>query len=308
MRVLIAGGSGFLGRALSRSLLEDGHEVWVLTRRLPSTGDLPEGVRALVWDGRSCAEWAEAVNEVEAVVNLSGASIGRWPWSAQRKQQLRTSRLWSGQALVEAVQRARRRPAVFLQASGINHYGTRGDAATESTPPGTDFLARLTCEWEASTSAVEALGVRRAVIRLAVVLAAEGGMLPLMALPVRFFLGGPLGSGRQSMPWIHLADAVGAMRFLLENPLARGPFNLVAPEIVSNTEFLRTLARVLGRPFWLPLPSWPLRLVLGEMSLLLLEGRPARPQHLLELGYRFRFARLEEALRAIYRQGHESAE
>lgn len=305
MRVLIAGGSGLLGRALGRSLEEDGHEVWVLTRRPQAGRELPEGFRVLIWDGRSCGAWAEAVNEMDAIVNLSGESIGRWPWSARRKERLRASRLLPGEALVEAVRQAHQRPAVFLQASGINHYGTRGEPATESTPPGEDFLARLTCDWETSTNAVEELGVRRVIVRLAVVLADSGGMLPLMALPVRFFLGGPLGSGRQTLPWIHIADAVGAMRFLLEHPTARGPFNLVAPETVSNAGFLRALAQVLHRPFWLPLPAPLLRLVLGEMSLLLLEGRPARPQRLLELGYRFRFARLEEALRAICRQPHQ---
>lgn len=300
MRVLIAGGSGFLGRALSLSLLSDGHEVWVLTRRQQAARDAPEGVRMLLWDGRSCGEWTEAVNDVDAVVNVSGESIGRWPWNARRKKRLRDSRVQSGRTLVEAIRRVRRRPAVFLQASGVNHYGARGGPATESTPPGEDFLARLTQDWESATQAVEELGVRRVIARLAVVLSASEGMLPRLALPIRLFLGGPIGSGRQAMPWIHVADAVGAMRFLLEQPAARGPFNLVAPHSVNNTEFLRALARVLHRPFWLPVPSLPLRLLLGEMGVLLLEGRPVQPQRLLELGYRFQFAHLEEALQNIY--------
>lgn len=298
--MLIAGGSGFLGRALSQSLLGDGHEVWVLTRRQRVTHDALGDVRMLLWDGRSCGEWAEAVSEVDAVVNLSGESIGRWPWNARRKEYLRDSRVLPGLALAEAVCRARRRPAVFLQASGVNHYGARGGPATESTPAGEDFLARLTCEWEASTQAVEELGVRRVIARLAVVLSASAGMLPRMALPVRLFLGGPIGSGKQTVPWIHVTDAVGAMRFLLEQPAARGPFNLVAPHLVNNAEFLYTLARVLRRPFWLPVPSLPLRLILGEMSVLLLEGRPIQPQRLLELGYRFHYAHLEDALQALY--------
>ncbi len=300
MRVLIAGGSGFLGRALSQSLVGDGHEVWVLTRRQQTARGAPEGVRMLLWDGCSCGEWAKAVSEVDAVVNLSGESVGRWPWNARRKKRLRDSRVLPGLVLAEAIRRVRWRPAVFLQASGVNHYGARGDPATESTPPGEDFLARLTCDWEASTQAVEELGLRRVVVRLAVVLAASEGMLPRIALPVHLCLGGPIGSGQQTMPWIHVADAVGAMRFLLEHPAARGPFNLVAPHSVNNAEFLCTLARVLHRPFWLPVPSLPLRLALGEMSVLLLEGRPVQPQRLLELGYCFRFARLEDALQNIY--------
>jgi uncharacterized protein (TIGR01777 family) len=300
MRILIAGGRGFLGRRLSQSLLEDGHEVWVLTRRSLTEGEAESGLRHLLWDGRSCDEWAEAINEMDAVVNLSGESIGRWPWSAHQKQRLRDSRLQPGEALVEAIRRARKRPAVFLQVSGVNHYGTQGEEASEATPPGDDFLARLTCDWEASTQPVEELGLRRVVARLAVVLAASGGMLPRLALPVRLGLGGPIGGGRQAMPWIHEADAVGAMRFLIENPAARGPFNLVAPHRITNAEFLRLLARALRRPFWLPVPSFLLRLTLGEMSVLVLEGRPVWPKRLLELGYHFRFERLEEALQAIY--------
>lgn len=300
MNILIAGGSGFLGSHLAQSLVRDGHAVWVLTRT-PQKKTMPTDVIPLFWDGHTVGEWGEKVNEMDAVVNLSGESLNHWPWSPRQQQRFWESRIRPGQALVEAIRQARRRPSVLIQASGINHYGRWGEIATESTPPGDDFLARLTLDWEASTREVEKMGLRQVVMRLAVVLASSGGLFPIMSLPTRFLLGGRLGNGEQAVPWIHIKDAIGAMRFLLDHPTAQGPFNLVAPHAVSNAAFMRALAKTLHRPYWLPVPAILLRLVLGEMSVLILEGRHARPARLLELGYRFQFERLEEALADLWR-------
>lgn len=300
MKVLIAGGAGFLGRALTKSLLADGHQVWILTRN-PRASTLPAGAQAVAWDGHTLDGWGERVEEVDAMVNLCGESLSRWPWTARQKQRFLDSRIYPGLALAEAVRRAARRPEVFLQQSGINHYGLRGgEMVTEATPPAEDFLARLTVAWEDSTKAVEEAGVRRVVTRSAVVLSSSGGLLPFMALPVRLFFGGRLGSGAQSLPWIHLADEIGAMRFLLENRQARGAFNLIAPHATSNAEFVRLVARALQRPYWFPTPAFALRLAMGEMSNLILEGRFAHPARLLEHGYQFRFARLEAALADLF--------
>lgn len=293
MRILISGGTGMIGTALAKSLLADGHRVWVLTRD-PGTARLPEGAIPLGWDGRG-----ETMSGMEAVVNLAGESLARWPWTAKRKRRFLESRVRPGQALVEAIRTASPRPKVLVQASGINHYGLRGETADETTPPGDDFLARLTVDWEASTREVEELGVRRCVIRMAVVLARKGGLLPLMALPVRLFAGGPLGGGRQAVPWVHVTDAVAAIRRLLEDETTRGPFNLIAPEQTSNAAFYRALARSLKRPYWFPTPAFLLRWALGEMSVLVVEGRYARPARLLEAGYRFRFEMVEAALQYL---------
>ncbi|HEY5902277.1 MAG TPA: NAD-dependent epimerase/dehydratase family protein, partial [Anaerolineales bacterium] len=215
MKILITGGTGFLGRALARSFLADGYEVIGLARHAPRQA-LPEGLRFVQWDGRTAAGWGGIINEIDVVINLAGRSLASWPWTRAMKRQFLDSRAQAGRALAEAITQAQHRPRLLVQSSGINHYGLRGETATESTPPAQDFLARLTVEWEASTRSVEELGVRRVITRSAVVLAGRGGLLPLMALPVRLFVGGPLAGGRQAVPWIHLDDEVGAVRFLVD--------------------------------------------------------------------------------------------
>ncbi len=295
MKILMTGGTGLIGRTLTDSLLADGHAVWALTRRDRASAPVKAGLTLLRWDGRTPAGWGEIVSQMDAVINLAGEPLARWPWTKAQKQRFWDSRVWAGQALTEAIRAASPRPKAFIQASGINHYGLRGEPADESTPPGEDFLARLTVAWEDSSREVEALGVRRCVIRLAVVLAPRGGLFSLMSLPVRLFAGGRLGSGQQAVPWVHLEDVVGSIRFLLENEQASGPYNVIAPEPVSNADFYKLLAARLRRPYWLPTPGFLLKLTLGEMSALVLEGRPARPRRLLEAGYRFRVEKLEEA-------------
>ncbi len=291
MKVLIAGGSGFLGTALRTSLVQDGHDVYILTRR-PSRG--PSEIQ---WDGKTPNGWGHLVNDMHAVVNLTGFGLEHWPWTRKQKQKFVDSRVLPGLALASAIESAARRPRVFLQTSGINRYGLRGEGLTdESTPPAADFLAQLTVKWEEATKSVEELGVRRVIARNAVVLARNDGLFPLMALAPRFFFGGKFGDGKQAMPWIHIVDQTKAMRFLLENENAQGPFNLISPEPVSNAEFMRTVARTLRRPYWFHVPGFLLRLVLGEMSVLLTEGRYSQPKRLIELGFQFRFGKLEDAM------------
>lgn len=295
MKILIAGGSGFLGTALRNFLTHNSHEVFILTRG-PSRGRTE-----IHWDGKTADGWGHLVNEMDAVVNLTGYGLDHWPWTRRQKRKFEDSRVLPGRALVSAIQRAERRPKVFLQTSGINRYGLRGKGiADESTPAADDFLSQLTVKWEDATQPVEALGVRRVITRSAVVLAGRGGLLSLMALPARLFFGGKLGDGSQAMPWIHLADQVRAMKFLLENEDARGPFNLIAPTPTSHTEFMRTLAKTMHRPFWFHMPKLLLKLVLGEMNVLITEGRYSTPKRLLEQGYEFQFPNIEQALDDIY--------
>ncbi len=295
MKVLIAGGSGFIGSALAKSLQWDGHAVWILTRRRAIH---PNEIQ---WDGRSVGGWSARLGEVDALVNATGYGLEHWPWTASRKRRFLDSRVLPGKALVSAIKNSSRRPRVFLQISGINYYGLRGDmVADETAQPADDYLARLTVQWEAAAQPLEALGVRHITARSAVVLDARKGLFPLMALPVRLFIGGPLGTGKQAVPWIHVADQVGALRFLLEHEDARGAFNLVAPERTSNMEFTRAIAKALQRPYWLRLPAFLLRLSLGEMSALVIEGRYSQPRRLLEFGYKFRFPTIESALDDLF--------
>jgi uncharacterized protein (TIGR01777 family) len=291
MKVLIAGGSGFLGNALKNSLVNDHHEVFILTRRGPKND------HEIQWDGRTSEGWGHRMNEMEAVVNLTGFGLEHWPWTKRQKQRFVDSRVLPGLALVSAIKSAARRPRVFLQTSGINRYGLRGKGiADESTPPAHDFLAQLTIGWEDATKPVEGMGVRRLIVRNAVVLARRGGLFPLMTLAPRLFFGGRFGDGQQAMPWIHLVDQTNALRFLLEKENAYGPFNLISPEPTSNADFMRTVCRTLHRPYWFHIPRLLLRTLLGEMSVLLTDGRFSEPKRLIELGFPFQLGKLDDAM------------
>lgn len=296
MKVLIAGGTGFLGKALTRPLLADGHKVFILTRDLHT----PQGTQAIHWDAKTTSGWGHLVNEMDVIIHLTGKTLASWPWTASTKRAFHDSRVLPGLALAQAILEAAQRPGIFIQQSGINHYGLRGDLADESTPPADDFLAQLTVQWEAATKSVEELGVRRVVIRSVPVLAKGGGLMPLMALPVKLFVGGPMGGGKFAMPWIHINDWVGAVRYLIANENARGAYNLIAPTPTSSADFNRALAKVLHRPYWFPTPAFLLRILLGEMSVLVLEGRFAQPKRLIESGYRFQFEGPREALADLF--------
>ena len=296
MRILITGGTGMIGTALAKSLLADGHQVWILSRN-PMAATLPEGAKAIGWDGRTSAGWGDMVSQVDAVINLVGERLSKWPWTERQKQRFWDSRMEGGRALVEVIQTASPRPKVLIQASGVNYYGPRDTApVTETDAPGNDYLAELCKAWESSTEPVEKLGVRRVIVRSAIVLSERDGILPIMMFPVKFFAGGPLGNGRQGIPWIHLEDEVAAIRFLLENQNARGPLNLTAPTLNSSAEFIRVLAKALHRPYWLPVPAFALHFVLGGMSALVLDGMYLLPNRLQQLGFAFRFATTEAAL------------
>lgn len=300
MRIIITGGTGLIGRALGRSLASDSHEVIVLSRSPERAPDFAaDRIQVARWDARSAQGWAGLADGADAIVNLAGAPLNR-RWTPRYKRIIRESRLNAGRAVVEAVEQASTKPGVVIQASGIGYYGPRGDETiTEEAGPGSGFLGRTAVAWEASTAPVEELGARRAIIRSGVVLSTDGGALPLMMLPFRFFVGGALGDGDQWLPWIHIDDEVRAIRFLIQEPAARGPFNLSAPDLVTNAEFSRTLGRVMGRPALLRVPAFALRLVLGEMSTVVLDGQRAVPARLKQLGFNFRFTSLEEALRDV---------
>ncbi len=306
-RVIITGGSGFLGRALTDELSRAKYEIVWLSRHPDKTRAVPNGVRVEKWDGRSAQGWGALADGAFAIVNLAGESIGipPIPWTAARKRRIRDSRVNAGKAIVEAVRTAREKPRVVIQSSAVGYYGARGDEIiTEQTSAGNDFLARLAVEWEASSAEVEALGVRRAIIRTGLPLDKRGGVFPYLALPFKLFFGGRIGSGGQFIAWIHLADYVRAIRYLIENENARGVFNLTAPNPLTNADFGRALARVLRRPFWFPVPAFALKLALGQMAeLLLLSGQRVVPERLSQTGFEFQFADAESALRDVLKAG-----
>ena len=236
-----------------------------------------------------------------AGANIAGEGFLPTRWTEKTKRVIRDSRVSAGRAIVEAVSQAEQKPAVLIQASGIGYYGFHGDEwLAEDAAPGDDFLARLASdEWEPSTAPVEEMGVRRAIIRTGAVLDRNEGALPSAMLPFRLFVGGPVGSGKQWLSWIHLADEVAAIRFLIENEEASGPFNLSAPNPLTNAAFGRVLGRVMGRPFYFPVPGFVLKLAFGELSTVLLEGQRVLPQRLLDMGFAFQFPDAEDALRNL---------
>ncbi len=300
MRVLITGGSGLIGQALALDLANDGNEVIVLSRHPNNLGGLPDRITAAKWDALTSEGWYHLADGADALVNLAGESIGSGRWTAERKHEIIKSRLQSGRAIVEALDKVAHKPRVLVQASAVGYYGNSGDRQlTETSPRGSDFLAELSSEWEASTEPVERLGVRRAAVRTGVVLSCKGGALPKMLLPFKFFAGGRLGNGRQWFPWIHIHDEVKAIRFLIEKPTARGPFNLTAPYPLTNAEFSRLLGKHLKRPSSFPVPRFVLRMVFGEMASVLLEGQQAIPDGLLKEGFSFKFPEAGSAIQDL---------
>ncbi|MDO8688838.1 MAG: TIGR01777 family oxidoreductase [Dehalococcoidia bacterium] len=299
VRIIITGGSGLIGKSLTRSLVSGGHEVVVLSRNPARVSGLPVGARAARWDASTGEGWSQLAEDA-AIVNLAGENISLGRWTSEVKQRIRESRLSAGKAVVNAVETSPSRPRVLIQASAVGYYGPRGnEELREDSPPGGDFLAQVCIDWEASTAPVEEMGVRRAVIRTSPVFAAREGVLPRMTLPFRFFVGGRLGSGRQWFPWMHVADEVAAIRFLLEHEAASGPFNLASPHTVTNAQFSRALGRAMRRPSVLPAPTLVLSLLYGEMGRSLMGSQRVIPQRLLDLGFTFRFADADAALRNL---------
>jgi uncharacterized protein (TIGR01777 family) len=232
-------------------------------------------------------------------VQLSGESLAAGRWTAARKERFWESRVTSSRNLAEAVIDANPRPEVFIQGSAVGYYGNSESPVTGDSPQGEGYLADLCSAWESASRDVEAAGIRRVIARTGLVLGAEGDLLQRMGLPFRLYVGGPMGSGGQWMPWIHLDDEARSLRFLIENPKASGPFNLTSPHPVTNRRFSEILGASLHRPSWLRVPAWVLRLALGEMSSLVLQGQRALPERLLEEGFGFRYSELRPTLDAI---------
>ena len=299
MKVLIAGGSGYIGQRLSTSLVKDGHEVVVLSRQQPAANPT-SGVRVVTWDARTAnGDWVKEVAGTQGIVNLAGANVGSGRWTRARMAKLLASRLEATSAIVQAIERnaADHRPSVLLNASGIDYYGDRGEEAiTEESQPGDSFLARMSEQWETTALKAEALGVRVVRMRTSMVFGRGAPAFNLLALPVRLFVGGSFGSGRQWFTWIHVDDIVALYRFALENDRLRGPVNAVGPDIRRQVEVAREIGRVLHRPIWFPTPAPLLRVALGAMSELLLDGRKAVAEKATVAGYRFKFGGLPQAL------------
>ena len=295
MKVVVTGGTGFLGGHLVAALRNDGHDVVVLTRR-PARG--PGEVQ---WDpSRALGPWANAFEGAGAVVNLAGEPIAEGRWTAARKRLILASRVEATRAVVAALRAAGATGVALLSGSAVGYYGThRDEPLDESSSAGDDFLASVCREWEAE--ALAATDARVVLLRTGFVVARDGGALPRLALPFHFFAGGPLGSGRQVMSWIHRDDWTAMVRWALANANVRGPLNLTAPAPVTNRDMAAALGRALHRPSFMPAPAFALRLALGEMAdALILSGQRVLPRVALSGGFTFQNESIDQALRAIY--------
>jgi uncharacterized protein len=301
MKIVIAGGTGFLGRPLAAALAAEGHDIVILTRGSAASAGSPH-TRAVPWnaDGGT-GPWAAEIDGAGAVVNLAGEPIAGKRWTAEHKRRILDSRLRATRSLVAAITAARTPPPVFVSGSAVGYYGPRGDEKiAEETAPGTDFLAGVCVQWEAEATRANA-ATRLVSLRTGLALERDGGALPQMLPPFRFGAGGPVGSGRQYWPWIHRADWIALVQWAIRTPAAAGALNGTAPNPVTNAEFARALGRAMHRPALLPAPGFALKLLLGEMAeSLLLSGQRAVPARAEHLGFTFRFPTVDDALSSLF--------
>lgn len=308
MRLVIAGGTGFLGGPLAEMYAEEGHDVRVLTRSLmagdtrhdPGTG-MP-GITRVGWnpDGKS-GPWASVLEGAGALINLAGESLAAKRWNPARKAQLRDSRIRATRSLAAALKAASTPPPAFISGSAVGYYGASGDAPlNEASPPGGDFLAQLCQDWEREALAAARNDVRIVLLRTGIVLERSGGALPQMMLPFRFFAGGKIGSGHQYVSWIHRLDWVEIVRWLVQSPAVSGPVNATAPEPVTNKKLAKTIGRAMGRPALVPVPGFALKIAVGELAASLLTGQRVLPTVAQKNGYHFRYPDIDQAFRGMW--------
>jgi uncharacterized protein (TIGR01777 family) len=300
MRIFFTGGTGFVGTYLTEGLAKWGHEITILTRSKVKSRKMPPGCSFLQGDPKEPGIWQEELLEHDAVINLAGASIFK-RWSRRARKIIRDSRVLTTRSVVEALAKGDGKGKVLVSTSAVGYYGSRDDDVIldENSPPGNDFLADLGCEWESEARRAEEFGVRVALARFGIVLGRTGGALKQMLPVFRKGLGSPLGSGKQWFPWIHEADLLNIMVFLLEKEHLSGPVNCTAPNAVTNREMSRTLARVLHRPLMPSVPGFLIKTVLGEFGNVILKGQRVIPKRLLDEGFSFQFPTLPEALKDL---------
>ena len=306
MKIVLTGATGFIGKELCPKLKEKGNSLVVLTRDIHKAkkrlGDL---VVAVEWDAKTLGDWVKYVDGSDAVINLTGESIGGESiipsrWTKSKKEKIVNSRVDSTRVIVSAIKKAQSKPKVLINASAVGYYGhVEEDDVTESYKAGNDFLAETSKKWEIEAANAENLGLRVVRMRSGIVLAKHGGAFRRLIIPFRFFIGGTFGSGKQWFPWVHLQDEINAFIFSLENEKINGAVNVSAPQIVRMKEFCKALGNAMKRPSIIPVPSFALKIALGEMSDLLLKGQKVIPEKLLENGYKFLFPEIEAALNNI---------
>ena len=302
-KIIIAGGSGYIGNGIIRDLIQKNHEIVVLTRNPDRAREtLPAEVKSVKWDAITGKDWFEQLKDTEAIINLTGENVGSGYWTAKKKQRILESRTNSVQAISDALDRSGKKMKLIIQISGISYYGNQGDQVlAESAASGDGFLAGVTVEWEKYAEKLKPFTSRLVILRTSPVLGREGGLVVRVALPFRLFLGGYPGDGKQWISWIHLEDVVGCINFVLSEENASGVYNLTSPNPIQGKDFFGSICKALHRPCWLRIPATPLKLFLGDMANdVLLPDQRAIPEYLLNDGFRFKYPELPEALHQIF--------
>jgi hypothetical protein len=304
MHISITGGTGFVGRRLVASLLQQQHTVLVLTRNLERARSIlgsPQGLELVEYDPLQPQSWASRLEGSQGIVNLAGEPLAGSRWTPAKKAEIRRSRIEGTQALVQAIQRLEQKPSVMVSGSAVGFYGPHEDdqSLTEASEAGSDFLAQVCVDWEAAAQPVQDLGVRLVILRTGIVLGEGGGALDQMVGPFQIFVGGPIGSGQQWLSWIHVEDLVKLIEFALTHASVEGVINGTAPQPLQMEKFCQTLGQVLGRPSWLPVPSLALELLLGEAAQVVLTGQRVIPAQAEAAGFSFAYPELKPALQDI---------
>ncbi|MBM7662588.1 uncharacterized protein (TIGR01777 family) [Bacillus mesophilus] len=298
MKIAITGGTGFVGQALTKAFLKNNHEVFILSRKNLQTPE--KGLHYVQWL-TSGSKPEDSLTDIDVFINLAGESLNSGRWTADRKKRIIDSRVEATKEVIRILAQLETKPSVLINASAVGYYGiSREKEFTEADQEhGEDFLAKTVVTWEQEALAAEKLGIRTVLTRFGIILDSQEGALPKMVLPYKLLAGGTVGSGKQWLSWVHIDDVVGLIQHAITNPSIKGPINTVAPRPVKMKEFGQTIAQVLNKPHWLPAPSFALKALLGEMSILVLEGQKVLPQKAKDSDYVFAYNKLEDALTDI---------
>lgn len=300
-KIIITGATGLIGRKLSQKLSEAGYQIIVFSRDVSSAKNiLKKEFTYIDWDYRKNDNWLESISSADAIIHLAGINLFSKRWNKKFREEILSSRKETTKALVDAIKLSKRKPEVFVSASGVGYYGDCGDKLLdENSPAGNDFLAEVCKVWESEAAEVERAGLRRVSVRTGIVLSREDGALKKMLLPFKLFIGGPLGNGKQWFPWIHIDDIVGIYCHAIENQNLSGAVNAASPNICTMKEFATTLGKVLHRPSLFPVPELALKIAIGEAGKVVLMSQRVEVKKILDSGYKFKFEKHEEALRNL---------
>jgi uncharacterized protein (TIGR01777 family) len=302
MKILITGGTGFVGTQVTTRLIQEGHTMTILTRSLRGVKKSPLGISYLEGDPTRKGSWQETIKNHDAVINLAGASIFS-KWTEEHKKAIRESRVSTTQNIVEGIPSDPSKKIILISTSAVGYYGFCGDEElTEKSPPGDDFLARIAVEWEGEALKARDKGARVVITRFGIVMGERGGALSQMIPLFKKYIGGPIGSGKQWFSWVHIKDLAEAFAFLLKHSEISGSVNVCSPNPVRNKDLAKALGKVLHRPSIIPAPGFMVKLVLGEFGSIILEGQRVIPKRLLENGFVFQYSEIEKALQNIMSQ------